>query len=143
MPTLATYVPDDWPFKSQFNAAIAGHPYRGKPGPYLRDVIENAMTLPQFTSAQINRWLDDETALLEANKQALIYLHNSAPEVRIAAADRMAEIITRAVIRQPIDRGHLQELPMVAEDAGSYGVPVPPKPEIHSRRKPGGGKKSA
>lgn len=118
----------------------------GKVSAYVRAAIERDLQSdggPVFPSKKINLWIDDEAALLEANRYALTYLYDKTEGAREAAALGMAETITRAVVRMPPARIKLEELPMVAEDAAPYGVPVQPKSEIHSPSATGRGKKRA
>lgn len=43
MPTVSTHLPDDWSFKDKFLSKI-NDSYRGKPAPYLREVIERDLS---------------------------------------------------------------------------------------------------
>lgn len=80
MPTIGTYIPDDWEFASKFRNVIESQ-YRGKSGPYLRELIERDLLglsigsmQSAYTVAQLSEMLRAETALLRAERIARDYL---------------------------------------------------------------------
>ena len=70
MPTIGTHVPADWPYASALGSRLLA--YRGKPAPYIRDLIERdlrqhaarrGLTIAHSPAAQ-NRW----TSLVESER---------------------------------------------------------------------------
>ena len=41
MPTYRLHIPDDWEYKKVFDEALA--PYKGKPSPFIRYAVEQAL----------------------------------------------------------------------------------------------------
>ena len=59
MPTISTHVPKDWPHWAALRARLGR--FRGKPGPYIRDLLERdlrrrAVLFKQTSPAAQNRW---------------------------------------------------------------------------------------
>lgn len=73
MPTISAHLPDNWALQREFDAVVDKH-YRGRPGPYLRDLVEKdlrglSIGTPQsaFTIDELAAMRAADTALLRAS----------------------------------------------------------------------------
>ena len=51
MPTYGLHVPDDWEHKKVFDEALA--PYKGKPSPFIRYAVEQALIHKKDTPRRV------------------------------------------------------------------------------------------
>jgi NADPH:quinone reductase-like Zn-dependent oxidoreductase len=116
------HVPDDWTFRKAFEEKVAKH-YRGREGPYLRDLVERdlqgmSIGAPDsaFTIADIHQWMAAESTLLRAARIAVNVLHAPTQPARQEAARELAQLIVSKSLR-PDPAEHS---PLAAESAARY-----------------------
>lgn len=134
-PTLGMHVPDDWTFHDELAERLKD--YRGKPGPYLRELVERDLSSPlspsQLTAQQIRQWLADERTLIAAGEIATVVLSAQDAGERDSAALTLARLIVDATRRKPtVDYVQPEKQDLFVAEAKAA---VKPKPhaEIHLR----------
>jgi len=151
MPTIATHVPEDWELAAAFEKNVREN-YRGKPAPYIRELIEKDLNGLSIGTAQ-SAWSTARIGEMQAAETALFKLETLAREWMFAGeATRPA--VTRQIVTAILDATRRQggtypeskdeAFPLVAEAAPPGNPPPPPPPPPPApAAKPGPGPKVA
>lgn len=124
MPTLSAHVPDDWEFRADFDMLVERE-YRGKPGPYIRELIEH-----DITSKSRRGDLIQPDVIVELTRRLMGEL--DAEEMQAIMATHDQRKILRTLLRDVLNRH-------TAKIDSDYGVRRPSGTEV----KDGGKKRSA
>ncbi|MFA5262383.1 MAG: hypothetical protein WC378_01060 [Opitutaceae bacterium] len=97
MPTVSAHLPDDWSFKTNFSEKI-NESYRGKPGPYLRELIERDLAgTPGKTHPLSDTLLEDISSVL--NPYLLPSLQAVIPEKKKMAQPLIMNLLLHMFVK--------------------------------------------
>lgn len=149
MPTIATHVPEDWEYAAAFSSNVDRN-YRGKPAPYLRELIEKDLNGLSIGTAQ-SAWSTQRIGEMQAAETALFKLELLAREWMFAGEAERPGVTRRMVTaifdatRRPgatYPESGVEAFPQVAEAGPPGDPPLPPQPPSPPA-KPGPGPKVA
>src|ERR1041385_6668071 len=133
MPTLSAHVPDDWEYKKDFSSRISKK-YRGKPGPYIRELIENDLAHSgkqdpsPVAPEDILTWRRNDRILNAARRLSLDFLKLEG-EQRVVIARQLALLLLETAQESDDHQGErawlaAEDPPLSENPAKQTGAPI-------------------